>query len=117
MMRSAARPGTANRTINRTTRYEILLITLSSWNRSLSRFRSPENPGARGGPWRALGWKAHRPREVPGAVRQAKPGKGGSDVDSRRQSGNLLDGTRQVGHKVYKTGIVSLEYAVMGEAD
>jgi hypothetical protein len=29
-------------------------------------------------------------------VRQAKPGKGGSDVSSSRQSGNLSDGTRQV---------------------
>lgn len=34
--------------------------------------------------------------EVPGVVRQVKPGRGGSDVDSRRQSGNLSDGTRQV---------------------
>jgi hypothetical protein len=33
---------------------------------------------------------------VPSIVRQGKPGKGGSDVDSGRQSGNLSEGTRQV---------------------
>lgn len=34
--------------------------------------------------------------EVPGVVRQVKPGREGSDVDKRRQSGNFSDGTRQV---------------------
>ena len=29
-------------------------------------------------------------------MRQAKPGRGGGDVDKGRQSGNLSDGTRQV---------------------
>lgn len=45
---------------------------------------------SRGGPRRVVFG------EVPATVRQAKPGKGGSVVDSRRQSGNLSDGTRQV---------------------
>jgi hypothetical protein len=35
-----------------------------------------------------------QPQKVSGDVRQGKPGKGGSDVDSRRQSGNLSDVTR-----------------------
>jgi hypothetical protein len=36
------------------------------------------------------------PKRMPRDVRQAKPGKGESDVDSRRQSGNLSSGTQQV---------------------